>query len=350
MSSSIFSSENLAGYWRLPSRTKAWHGLVVLVLAIIYSSGPECREAARSLIRPKITAVRSSGLYREDATLGYSLVPGAHEFAFRREDTGEHWEFRAVIASDGHRRTSADYDTSAGDRPEIWVFGDSQTWGWMLNDAQTYPWLLQEQLPQYTVRNLACNGYSTVHALLQIRQAAQEGKHLPAIALIAFYSDNHVRNVADERYITSFRVNTKGVYTTYTYPRATDKEGTLHVDMVPVRQKQAHYSPEYCRQISCRVFEAIREECDRHEIRPVVALQAPDRLIARHCRELGFVVVELDVDLCQRAYNCRPFDGHPNAAANRCWAEMLTAHLAEQGLTHLARKTSPRAEGATLAK
>jgi hypothetical protein len=61
--------------------------------------------------------------------------------------------------------------TDRRSKPEIWIMGCSFTHGWSLNDQDTYPWLLQARLPQYVVVNYGVEGYGTLHALLQLREA-----------------------------------------------------------------------------------------------------------------------------------------------------------------------------------
>ena len=44
-------------------------------------------------------------------------------------------------------------------------------------------------------------------------------------------------------------------------------------------------------------------------------------------RELGFRVVSMQVDFRRAIYNLMPFDNHPNAEANRLYAEALVPVL-----------------------
>ncbi len=72
-------------------------------------------------------------------------------------------------------------------KKEIWIFGDSVTYGWSVNDEETFPWLLQEKFPDYEVVNFGVQGYSTLNSLIQLREALQNGKK-PKLVILSYAS------------------------------------------------------------------------------------------------------------------------------------------------------------------
>src|SRR5262249_47513236 len=67
---------------------------------------------------------------------------------------------------------------------ELWIFGDSFSYGWSVDDAQAYPWLLQRAFPGHRVVNFAVGGYGTLQALLELRAALRDAP-APALVVLA---------------------------------------------------------------------------------------------------------------------------------------------------------------------
>jgi GNAT superfamily N-acetyltransferase len=129
-------------------------------------------------------------LYRPDPILGYALRPGSYDVTLPGG-----LRFHATHDAEGHRATAAaaarDHGASApGGRPEIWIFGDSFSYGWAVGDEQTYPWLLQSAFPRHRVVNFAVGGYGTLQALLQLEAGLRSHPH-PALVVLAhnFFHD-----------------------------------------------------------------------------------------------------------------------------------------------------------------
>ncbi len=108
------------------------------------------------------SSVEPAPLYMPDEVLGYVSTPGRHRVSISVE--GKVMSFVMTVPRPGERATGY------ADRPRahhIYVFGDSFVLGWGNNDEQTMPWLLQQRFPDYTVVNLAQNGYGITQAVLQ---------------------------------------------------------------------------------------------------------------------------------------------------------------------------------------
>lgn len=128
-------------------------------------------------------------LFVKDATLGYRLRPGKYRM---RMHTG--YSFAMTNTPDGRRVSEPDDQPSALDqRPEIWLFGCSFTYGYSVDDRDSIAWQLQTHMPQYDVLNYGVPGYGTVQAYLQIQEAFQKGLQ-PRLVVVLYFEDHDRRN------------------------------------------------------------------------------------------------------------------------------------------------------------
>jgi hypothetical protein len=83
------------------------------------------------------------------------------------------------------------------------ITGDSALFGWGVDDEGTVPWLMQSRLPDYAVVNLSLNSYSTIHALLQLRQLVpQVGPD--DIVVLEYHPATNAFNVAETDFLRNF--------------------------------------------------------------------------------------------------------------------------------------------------
>jgi hypothetical protein len=104
-------------------------------------------------------------LFDSNELLGYGTLPGRYRV---KEELGNQTHvFDLTINDRGNRATA--YSPNHSEQ-RIFIAGDSSLYGWGLDDEETMPWLVQAHLPAYQVVNLSLTSYSTVQALLQLRQ------------------------------------------------------------------------------------------------------------------------------------------------------------------------------------
>jgi hypothetical protein len=263
--------------------------------------------------------------------LGFAFNPGLHEIGvkYRYFFRKNNYTFTSTIGRDGYRITS-DHPELYRNKPQIWIFGCSYTYGWSLNDEETFPWLVQENLPNYHIRNLGIGGQGNVVALLQLREELVTRKP-PAFAIFVYNPFHLVRNVA----APSFVNNELAVLTdnAFHFPKAfINEEGKLNVTLIPVEPvDEPEPTLKNMRLVTELVFQEIKHLCDTHSIVPILAFQTGDRLdpIVQDCEQKGFNIIDMSLDLSSKYQAFPPFDPHPNVKAHKIYADKLLVGLRE---------------------
>ncbi|MDD5218590.1 MAG: SGNH/GDSL hydrolase family protein, partial [Candidatus Omnitrophica bacterium] len=304
----------------------------------------------------RITVDPGGRLEQVHPSLGYSLIPGEFTVMLPRG-----YSFKATHLADGARITHplATY----GELPkkkEIWVFGCSFTYGWSLNDDETYPWLLQEQFPDYEVVNFGNLGYSTLHAMIGFEEALKK-RDKPALVIYSYASFHDERNVFTRNRRKA--VGPENKLGPFGQPYARLENGRLNY----YRTEGVEYHPFPLQEQSALVhwieqnynaFEvassnasAVTEEiltdfahaARKNNVPFVVAgIDSESRKMLEFLRQKGIPTVDISVDLSQQQkYRNLPYDSHPNALANRIYAEKLGDYLRREILKTSEQVTVP---------
>jgi hypothetical protein len=137
-------------------------------------------------------------LFAVNNTLGFTILPGRYRVTELFE--GRKHVFDLTV-TDAGRRASSYTPVKASKR--LLITGDSALFGWGVDDEGTVPWLMQSRLPDYEVVNLSLNSYSTIHALLQLRQLApQVGPD--DIVILEYHPATNAFNVAETQFLRNF--------------------------------------------------------------------------------------------------------------------------------------------------
>lgn len=170
---------------------------VALLIALLTTATMLCAEVTVRVLgyRPRGEAKFSErvepggSLYQPHATLGCQMRPGHY-----RVTMGTGYPFRATHLANTLRVTAPDDrpDNVAG-RPELWLLGDSFTYGYGVDDEDSFPWRLQSQMPDYKVINFGVPAYSTVQSCLQLREALAQGRR-PRAAIVLYFAEHDGRN------------------------------------------------------------------------------------------------------------------------------------------------------------
>jgi len=281
--------------------------------------------------------------YAKHPTLGYTAVPG--QFKITLDNS---YVFTVTNLSDSLRATHPPNSYSGQDtKPQIWIFGDSITYGWSVSDEETFPWLLQKDLSDYEVVNFGFMGYGTIHSLIQIREAFKR-RNKPKLVILNYASWQDVRNtfIRGRRKMLAIASSLGPVNQPY---GELTKDGNLIISMDTIQYR------EFPLMRRSAFMNLIEETYDKYEERHVDSHSVTKSIvkeIADLCRSQGvqlilasitsdpttsdmleFVhkeglkTVDMFVDLNVSANNNLPFDSHPSALAHRQYAQLLRSHL-----------------------
>jgi lysophospholipase L1-like esterase len=295
-------------------------------------------------------------LYRPDPLLGFVLRPGAYDVTLPsglRFHVTHDAEGRRVTHAEGQRVARAGApapegggaaaESKATSRSELWIFGDSFTYGWAVNDEQTYPWLLQTAFPRHRVLDFAVGGYGTLHALLQLR-AALRTRPPPALVLLAhnfFHDPRNTFSRLRRREVAPWnrlgpiqhpiaRIAPDGKLRFASAPVAyrelplMRRSALAHLvatawDLLEDRRLRSH---EVTRAL---LAELIASAGERGVPVLVATLEAwpANAAILDYARSLGARATDVSVDLRRPENTNLPHDGHPSPLAHRRYAKRL---------------------------
>ncbi len=287
-------------------------------------------------------AVEPKGnFFTKDSELGYKHLPGKFKVTLNGN-----YSFNATHLNNSLRITHPlnTYNQSSN-KPEIWIFGCSFTYGWSLNDSETYAWLLQEKLPKYEIVNFGVNGYGTLHSFIQFKEALKQGKK-PKIAVIAYAGFHDRRNTllrARSKQMAAWnklgilyqpdaRLNGKNNFT-YTMTKLEYHEWPLMrvsalVNFLEVNYNQFEEGLYKSHDVSKAIIEEFHRVAEANNVKLVVAgINAGSAKMLDELSQEGIATVDISVDLKIPGNNNLPHDIHPSAAANRQYADKLDGFL-----------------------
>lgn len=289
-------------------------------------------------------------MFMTHPTLGYRHLPGEFNVTFF-----DGYSFHATHLSNTLRATHPIQSIQGNDsRPEVWIFGCSFTYGFGINDEETYPWLLQEQFPLVAVSNFGVSGYGTVQSLIQFQEAIQQG-HTPQLAILAYGSFHDERNILSRERRNSIASQNRlgllfhpyarldsaspdglrfgmGTVFYYRFPLAHDSAFIALLDKAYGRVQERWLKDHEVSRRLIRKFAAITQQ---HGTKFIVAGINADE--ATHnmlvfCKKEGILAIDIAVDLTLRKYNVTEWDPHPNALANREYADRLADFIIKNKL------------------
>jgi hypothetical protein len=282
--------------------------------------------------------------FRAHPTLGYTHLPGQFKVTLAGAYT-----FKATNLENTLRITHP-LDTYQSDaaRKQIWILGDSITYGWSVNDEEAYPWLLQERFPDYEVVNFGVSGYGTLHSLIQLREALQNG-HPPKLVILAYAAWHDVRN-------TFIRIRRKMLAPSahlgplnQPYARLT-ADGRLDIFMDTVEYREFplmrysafihaleetydNYEERHAQshEVTKAIINEIRDQCQAHGAELVVVNLDSNPITSdmmEYCRRQGIKTASIYVDLENiKENNNLPYDSHPSALAHKQYAQKMETFL-----------------------
>lgn len=320
------------------------YALIALVLFAFCETVARLKGFRPYTVRQAEIAVEPGGkFFRAHPALGYTHLPGQYRITLSGT-----YVFRATNLENTLRATHPLETYNAADaRPQIWILGDSITYGWSVSDEEAYPWILHERLKDYEVVNFGVSGYGTLHSLIQLRDALQQGR-VPRVVVLVYASWHDVRN-------TFIRIRRKMLApSAYLGPlnqpyARLNRDGRLEIFMDTVEYREfplMRYSAfvhaleetydnyEERHAGSHEVTKAIIKEmiglCRARDTELVLAALTHDPTttdMSEYFRREGGKTVSIYVDMTKKENNNMPFDSHPSALAHKQYAGMLEAFV-----------------------
>jgi hypothetical protein len=285
------------------------------------------------------TAFHPRSPYVPDEYLGYSNLPGVYVFELLDRNTGNNHSFTATINENGNRITSFAPELFEG-KKEIWIFGDSYTYGWGNNDETTFPFFLQQFLPHFRIVNYADNGYGNVHAYLQIKREIKKNT-LPKIIVIVYGNYFNKRNVAAPSRLKQYKYNPLGWKTenlsAYLHPRASINNGELKIDYVPLfwnnnMSNEKDPSEEYQHEVTKKILSEIYSIGKKNGVKMMLAFingNDSDEVIS-FSRKIGYSICDIRPKIKSNEMDTfPPFDGHPGPLGQNHYAIKLYKGISE---------------------
>jgi hypothetical protein len=221
------------------------------------------------------------------------------------------------------------------------AYGCSVTFGIAIPAEETFCSVLQSMFPTWRVENHGVGGYSGVQNLIQLQRDSRWG----AADYVTFCWIQHhlLRNVADPSWLSGMTDGRRGDGASRAqagpeakFPRASlDRDGELEFrsvrfprrDLLDIDLDDFTPDPYYlelvCFNLFSRAAELVKEN-GGHFFVTVLHGHLSNQL-QRKLDDSGIPVV--DASVIGREYTCLPDDPHPNALANRIFAEKIRDYL-----------------------
>jgi hypothetical protein len=238
------------------------------------------------------------------------------------------------------------------------LIGGSFAQGWAVSDADTYAWRMSEAFPEVEWLNYGTGGYGTYQSLLALRRHLARADARTALVIYGFIDHHEGRNVASPAWLRGLARSAEKFAVHLPYVTL-DPEGGIreHPPSAypdwPAKRRSALFAlleeRLYAARTSWRKTQArdatrallreIRREARAHGARllVVVLTKSPPRKresYRQFFEREGFGAIE-----CWHPEQNKmlvPGYGHPNARANRHWAECTENAIRRRGL--LSRK------------
>lgn len=271
------------------------------------------------------------GYIRPHSLYGLAGRPGTHTITMGHLQDRK--DFTMTLGADGFRITRPPAQPQA-EKPELWIFGCSITFGFAVDDDEALPWLLQSRFPDISVRSFAFPSWGTNHAVLALMEALKTGT--PAAAIFTYNPFHSERDVASPnrlKYLAQIDLQSNGT----THLRAGLLEnGELYFDYVPLVAAQLEHldkvdakilriDPYYAGEVTRRLYAKARDLLAEEGASLLVVLQSGDEddPVYGSFGQIGIRTANLGVPWT--AENCSlPFDMHPNAVAHAKYADALS--------------------------
>jgi len=279
-------------------------------------------------------------MFKPHRHFGFVNNPAFTGCAFVVDDAAgqamEH-SFHAAVDAEGYRVTPLDF--TAVERPEVWVFGCSFTFGFSVQDEETYTSILQSRFPEYRFRNFGVSGYSTFQCLLMLRRLLRSKR--PAAVIYGRLYEHDRRNIVSPGWLLGLN---KSEFTAehfnadmFWQPRAVaSADLELTVLRVPIIDSALakldprilEGEPHHPHMISKLIVRDMAQLAKDMGFPLILADLQPgthplERELLRHATDLGVLVVDAELPEETPEWLALPWDNHPNAQGHRFYGDVI---------------------------
>lgn len=316
---------------------------ILLVSAVIILTGEVAVRIAgyhrwKEQGRENILVQPGGRLYQQDPIVGYKPIPGRYEVIYPTHS------FNVTHDSSSRRITGPQSDRK-DDRPEVWIFGCSFTYGWSLNDEDTYPWILQARKPDVKVQNYGVPGYGNVQALAAFVAALERSPSKPALAIFTYSGFHDERNMflrSRSKSLASWAsfgvlsqpfasLDSKG-RVRYQSKELIYRPWPLMKWLATVHFLEVMYNnriePFFLRphDLAKAVVSDMAKRCVEAGIPFAIAFldkRADTEDMMKYCSSNAIPIIDMRVDYSDPAFMNLPYDPHPNRRANEVYAQRI---------------------------
>ncbi len=334
-------------------KDKATLRILLSLLAILAGAEIALRALGFTPYSPSPTHVLAepAGAVIPHPEYGISLNPGAYQITIN-----EGLHYQATHLGDSSRLSFPPPDILP--EKEIYFYGCSFTYGMGVSDEETFPALLQQSFPEYRVKNYACPGWSSLHALLIMKKQLERGER-PELAVLGYTSLQDARNQLSGIQQSYWReAMFPGLPETATrqasFPYARQKGNSLKISYKPLAEFErrwalSKYSATAYRlenaisnirygftdkyELTERIIREMADLCREEGVRFILmALDKSDSAekLAVFCRKEHIEFVDATLDISDNRYNLSPYDSHPNKEAHQFYAQRIVSYLSHR--------------------
>jgi len=290
-------------------------------------------EQAHASVSHEITLERAGGTGAPTTEIRHRLVENDPELLWRLKRNGR--DEKIVLG----RRVTMEVD-HYGCRPVLGqplsgektlaAYGCSFTYGMAIPYEETFCSVLQSMLPRWRVENYGTSGYSTVQNLIQLRRNSRWST--PDYVTFCYIPGHRWRNVGE---ISVMRNIMAGPYQGRLPRAALARDGSLvfryvkhprwdldGLDLSDFKNDD-YYVDLVTAAVFERAFEIVRQSGGQFFVTTLWGGFSP--VLRRRLSDAGIPILNASVQ--GEEFTCLPDDGHPNARANRVYAERIREYV-----------------------
>jgi len=308
----------------------------------------------KTVTKEKSEIIPKGKLYEAHPRLGFIFKPGSFQI-----NINDRFEFSANHNEDGHRITSANRDNgNHSDKPEMWIFGCSFTYGWLVEDEETFPWLIQEQLKDWQVTNFGVSGYSILQSYLQFKETIKEDAP-PQIVILAYGSEIHdKRNTLARKRKKSFTrlertspflipcgcINKNGEfkikYKSTKYIGFPFSSYSALMSRLEYSFDTRYDNRLNSKEVAKRILLEFNRLCDKVDSIFIVAgihEGKATRKMLNYCDKQGMKTLNMSIDRGKNhpEHSFYPHDDHPSPLAHKKYADKILQYLERNSLANI---------------